>query len=164
MILVVVAMHTVPADREYVAQSVEITSYPADSAVRPQIRGVCLGHSYHRAVEHVRQVDQPDLGQLAAGEVEETRIGHAPELIVLGTEVFQAEPDGGRVGDQARTPVVENLQPTHLDIGLLNINPIVRWHAIGGAGPAGLRAHAFHQHAGRHEIAVRQCACDYRDV
>ena len=59
----------------------------------------------------------------------------APQLVALVAEVFEPEPDGIGVGDQVGAPVVEDLQPTDLDVALLDVDPVVRNESARGAIP-----------------------------
>ena len=55
-----------------------------------------------------------------------------PEIVGVVAEVFEADPDLGRVGDHVGAPVVEDLQAADEDVGLLDVDPgVLEGRAVG---------------------------------
>ena len=84
-----------------------------------------LGHPHHAAVDDVRGVDQADRVDLAAAQRQQVGVGARPEVVALEAEVFQAEAGLARVGHQVGRPVLEVLDPAELDLGLVDVDPVV---------------------------------------
>ena len=122
---VVVTVHAVAADQKQVLELIEPGLQLLEPIVGAEIGRVGLGHPDHRAVEHVGRVDDAERGQLPDGQGLELLVPLDPQVVVLVAEVLHAHPDLLRIGHQVRAPVIEDLQPAHAHVRLLNVDPIV---------------------------------------
>src|SRR5438874_1803652 len=114
MILIVVAVHAVAADRKHILELVEVGAHDADAAIGAEICRIGLGYPHNGAIENIGQPYQSNFCKLTTGEVQKVSIAHTPKAVALAAEVFESQPDGAGIGDQRRAPVVENLQASEL--------------------------------------------------
>ena len=159
MILIVVAMHAVAADGVEVDEGVEVGADSVEFGVCPEIGGIRFRHAHHRPIEHVVAVDHADPGELARREVDE---------LPRPSSTIDRRPHDRNIRDpaiswrgsatMAGTPIVENLKAAELDVGFLDVNPVVGGHAVVGQGipPIVRQGHLAQQQSGRHEIAIRK--------
>jgi hypothetical protein len=68
---------------------------------------------------------EPELLELAHREGDEVVVGHLPELVAGEAEVLHADAGLGRVGDHPWAPGAEVLDPADLDVGLVDVDPVV---------------------------------------
>ena len=103
---------------------------------------VGLGHAHHVAGLDLVGVDQPEGLQLPRAQGDEVLVGRRPELVALEHEVLEAEA-GAAVLDQVRRPRAEVLDAADLDLGGVDVDPVV-----GEAGRLG------HDQGDGEEVAV----------
>src|SRR6266404_7095107 len=111
MVLIVVPVHSISTDRVKVGESIQIIAQLAKLAVGAKVRRICAGNPYDSAADHIFAVNETDLLEFAAGEVQKFPILHDPQIIALVAEILQTQPDGIWVGNQRGAPIIENLQP-----------------------------------------------------
>ncbi len=156
-------MHPIAPDREDVGEAVKIRPDLVDLPIGAKIGRIGFADAYDGAVQDVTQLDQSDLRELPCGEVQEAFVRLTPQGIALAAEVFEPQPDPARIAHHVRAPVVEDLQPAELYVGLLHVDPIVGRHAVCGAAAMAAR-HAADQQAGRHEVPIGKSTCNPRDA
>ncbi len=109
-----------------------------DLAVGAEIGGVGLGHPYDRAVQHVIEIDQSDLRELAAGEIDEGAVAHGPQARRPAAQKY-SRPSQMVSGSatSAGLQLLKICSRPELDVGLLHVDPVVRRHAVRGVALAG---------------------------
>ena len=70
-------------------------------------------------------VDQPDPLELALPELDQIRVARAPEFVALVAEVLETEAGLRLVREHHGAPVLEVLDPADLDLGLVDVDPVV---------------------------------------
>src|SRR5262245_544557 len=114
MVLVVVPVHAVAANE---LQVLEPAKKLFDDSERVEVTlfgdRVRLGHPHHRTVHDGGGWSQTNGGDLASRKVEQIRVRHVPEIVVLAREVLEPETRVSRVRDHVWTPVLVILNAAH---------------------------------------------------
>ena len=127
MILVIVAMETVAPDGLIVFEAAdEILDRVQVIAILRIVDGIGLRNAKNTTVLDVGWRNQADAIQLPLPQLNEVGVRNRPQPVTLGTEILQPQATFGRIRHHVRTPVFEVLNSSHLDLGIVNINPIVR--------------------------------------
>ena len=93
--------------------------------VRVVVDGIRLGHPHDVAGLDLGRVgDQTELVQLARALGDELVVGAVPHPFALVQEVLQTEA-GPAVLDHERRPRTEVLDPPDLDVGIVDVDPVV---------------------------------------
>ena len=126
MILVIVTVQSVAADGLNVIHSGdEILNGREAIPVVGVVDRIRLRHPEDATVLNDFRLDQADMLELAFAEFDQFGVAGAPEPVSLVAEVFEAKAAPGLVRNHRRTPVLEILDPTDLDVGLVDVNPVV---------------------------------------
>src|ERR1700742_4986299 len=99
MVLVIVSVHSISADRVQIGESIQMGTQISKFVVRAEVRGIGAWNPYQSATYHIFAVDQANLLEFTGSKVQKLRIVHAPQVVALVTKIFQAQPDGFRVGN-----------------------------------------------------------------
>src|SRR6267378_3452427 len=127
MVLVVVAMQPVAADGLQVFEPIDERPNGGQAiAVAGIVDRICFFVPEHAPILDVGSAGQPDLLELPLAQLDEIGIRHAPERIVLGTEVLQAEAGLAGVRYHVGTPVLEVLDAADPDLRGVDVDPVVR--------------------------------------
>ncbi len=153
VVLVVVLVHAVATDQIQVRNGVDVVPDLLKAVVDAEVGRVGLCHADHHRIARIGSIDDVDLRQFLDSQLGHLFVRARPELIAFIAEVLGADPHLRTVGDQERTPVIEDLQPPHEHVGLLNVDPVVGDEL---ASPAAGLAHLqfVHQHAHGDKVAV----------
>src|SRR6185312_13101814 len=90
VVLVVVLVHAVAADKKQVLEVIYIVADFTETVISPEIGGIRLRDVNHTAIENISRVDDADLRHLSLREIDHLFIGKAPDGIGLITEIFEA--------------------------------------------------------------------------
>src|SRR5438034_11662309 len=94
------------------------------------IDGIGLWHSANATVLNIGVASQADAIHFSLSELDEVCVHYVPQLIPFGAEVLQTQGCLGGIRDHFGTPVLEVLNPTHLDIRIVDVDPVV-WEKVG---------------------------------
>ena len=125
MILIVVLVHAVASHQKQVFKSIHIAPDFRETVVGAEISRIGLGHADHAGVQNIGLIDDADFGNFRLRKVNHFFIRQFPDVIRFVAEVLESNPGIARIAHQMRAPVVEDLHAAHLNIGFLNIDPVV---------------------------------------
>ena len=130
MILIVILVHAIAANemeiRVMLLDFVTNRRYVLSIMVIVNWIGFLL--SDNTAVDDIPFLCQTDLHQLFFRQLNQVRVRRLPESIVLKTEVFEAVTSFVRVRHHLGRPGPEVLDPSNLDAGIVDIDPVVIEH------------------------------------
>ena len=127
MILVIIAVQPVAADRLEVFKAInEFPNGDQVVAVVGIIDGIGLWHTANAAILDIRVASQADAIHFSLSKLDELCVRHVPKLVPFGAEVLETQARLGGIGDHFGAPVLEVLNPTHLDIRIVDVDPVVR--------------------------------------
>ena len=165
---VVVLVHAVTAHEEQVLDRVHVFTDLVELAVGAEVGGIRLLDVEHHGIAHVFGTGDIYLVEFGDGKLDEVLVGHAPHLVALGGEVFEADPHLLGVGHQVGAPVVENLDAAELHVGFLHIDPVVGHELELAFGRAGLcrilDEQLVEQESHGNEVAVHEAIGDAPDI
>ncbi len=95
------------------------------SAIRGVINRIGLGHADHGAVSHPGSGGDAQRIEFPGGKRHKVGIGGGPEAVSLEAEVLHAETGHPRFRNHGPAPVVEVLDPPHLDSRGVDVDPVV---------------------------------------
>ena len=94
-------------------------------AIISVIDRVSLGDTEHTAIFNVVEQGQADVNGFPLREFDQVRVRRVPQLVALCAKVLEAQTCLAWVRNHVRAPVLEILNPAHLDGRIVNVNPIV---------------------------------------
>src|SRR5580704_10091072 len=100
--------------------------------------------------------------QFLGGKLDHLLIGKLPDIVGVVAEVLYSDPHGLRVSDQIGAPVVEDLKTSGQNVGLLNVNPVVRNGFVRGFRVTDLQS--LEQQTNGNEISILQTIADLENV
>src|SRR5579875_2128831 len=109
MVLVVVLMHPVSADKKKVFKTVQIADNLVESLITAEISWISFGNAHNMRIQNIGRPQNTDLLYLGNGKFLDFLITFAPQCIRVIAEILQSNPYLVRVRDQIRAPVVEDL-------------------------------------------------------
>ena len=126
MVLIVVSVHSRPADEEQIIKFIREIANDVEMLVRTKIAGISLWHPITTASRTSCLSRMPILTISSIANWMNSLSGVFHSRSTFIAEILQANPDVIFVLDHIGTPVIKNLEATDLDVGFLNINPVVR--------------------------------------
>ena len=124
---VIVTVHAAPADGLKVFKVLKVFFDDIKLLIiSPVINGVRLGLAKHKTVLYFSVVDKIQFHQLPGGHLQQVGVGHRPDFISFGTEVFHAYVCLFRIRNHGVTPVPKVLDAAHSNIRAVNIQPLIR--------------------------------------
>ena len=121
MILVIITMHTVPADQKQVLKFIGELSDFIKLIITSKISRISFGHPDNNTVQDIFFLNQIDFTELIDRKFRKIFVFHSPQFITFVAEIFQSYPYGIFILNHIRTPVVKYLDATDVYGWLLDI-------------------------------------------
>src|SRR5580704_324084 len=118
-------MHSVAANGEKVLKRIQELADFVESRISSKVCGISFRHPQHHGIDQGALGDDADAHEFFDSEMFELLVTSGPELVALVAEIFHPNPCLSWIAHHPGAPVVEYLQTSGEDVGLLDVNPIV---------------------------------------